>query len=448
MPCGRIDNSMVAQWNHLGEKGAGTSSITGQLPLENGGTEVDGTTIPANQVFAGPSSGGSGDAAFRTLVLADLPSITEAVQDIINGFILGGANITVAYNDPANTFTISVTGIIPQANGGLGVDLSALTGIISTAGGTITMLSSTGTGDVVRASTPTVTSPVINTGVSGTAVDTDTTLAANSDTKLVSQKAVKAYIQSVNNTLQNLVFLLAANNNVTGTGNFASGYLGLPMSTATLQDGFLEFDTTTEQVLIGDGVRNRVVNPIGWCPYALGIGINAAQAFTTTGYTLPANGGTGIVPIFVPGYMMLTSVSWMNVDATLARAARWDLYVQDQQTPVSGENTLRRVASSNGSDSFTATVASFRTLAASADVVLSPGLYWLALQNTQASNVYSVGFIAAGSLFSGTAAFNKFKTTSNPNGATLDFATGWTSNGSIIGVRLNGKVFGQSAVFA
>jgi hypothetical protein len=40
----------------------------------------------------------------------------------------------------------------------------------------------------------TMTSAVLNTGVSGTAVDTDGTLAANSDTKLASQKAVKTYV--------------------------------------------------------------------------------------------------------------------------------------------------------------------------------------------------------------------------------------------------------------
>jgi hypothetical protein len=42
--------------------------------------------------------------------------------------------------------------------------------------------------------TPTLTSPVINTGVSGTAIDTDGTLAANSDTVIASQKAVKTYV--------------------------------------------------------------------------------------------------------------------------------------------------------------------------------------------------------------------------------------------------------------
>jgi hypothetical protein len=46
----------------------------------------------------------------------------------------------------------------------------------------------------------TLTSPVLNTGVSGTAIDTDGTLAANSDTLLASQKAVKTYADSVAST--------------------------------------------------------------------------------------------------------------------------------------------------------------------------------------------------------------------------------------------------------
>jgi hypothetical protein len=42
----------------------------------------------------------------------------------------------------------------------------------------------------------TITSPVINTGVSGTAIDLDGTLAANSDTLLASQKAIKTYVDA------------------------------------------------------------------------------------------------------------------------------------------------------------------------------------------------------------------------------------------------------------
>lgn len=48
-------------------------------------------------------------------------------------------------------------------------------------------------------SNKTLTSPILNTGVSGTAIDTDVTLGANSDTKLASQKASKTYIDTVAN---------------------------------------------------------------------------------------------------------------------------------------------------------------------------------------------------------------------------------------------------------
>lgn len=58
-------------------------------------------------------------------------------------------------------------------------------------------------GDVVTPSSTdtltnkTHTSPVLNTGVSGSAVDTDAALAADSDTLLPSQKAVKAYADAL-----------------------------------------------------------------------------------------------------------------------------------------------------------------------------------------------------------------------------------------------------------
>ena len=52
------------------------------------------------------------------------------------------------------------------------------------------------TNSVATQTSPTITSPVINTGVSGTAIDTDDTLAADSDTLLASQQAVKAYVDN------------------------------------------------------------------------------------------------------------------------------------------------------------------------------------------------------------------------------------------------------------
>jgi len=49
----------------------------------------------------------------------------------------------------------------------------------------------------------TLTSPVINTGISGSAIDTDSTMAADSDTLLPSQKATKAYVDSGTITFTN-----------------------------------------------------------------------------------------------------------------------------------------------------------------------------------------------------------------------------------------------------
>lgn len=51
---------------------------------------------------------------------------------------------------------------------------------------------------------PTLLDPVINNSISGTAIDTDGTLAGNLDTKVASQKAVKTYVDSSNQTAINV----------------------------------------------------------------------------------------------------------------------------------------------------------------------------------------------------------------------------------------------------
>ncbi len=74
----------------------------------------------------------------------------------------------------------------------------------------------------------TLTSPVINTGVSGTAIDTDPNLAADSDILLASQKAVKAYVDAV-----------------AGAQNEASEIINVPAGTivaTNVQDAINELD--------------------------------------------------------------------------------------------------------------------------------------------------------------------------------------------------------------
>lgn len=88
----------------------------------------------------------------------------------------------------ASTGVFSSEATLAKTRGGAGADMSSVTfpstGVIVTEAGSATL------------TTKTLTSPVLNTGVSGTAVDTDGTLAANSDTKLASQKATKTYVDT------------------------------------------------------------------------------------------------------------------------------------------------------------------------------------------------------------------------------------------------------------
>lgn len=99
------------------------------------------------------------------------------------------------------------------------------------------------TTNAVSGSNKTLTSAVLNTGVSGTAIDIDGTLAANSDTLLASQKAVRSHVaaavlgagvvvtKSSNATLattgENVVLGDTTSGNVTLTLPAASGNSGL-----------------------------------------------------------------------------------------------------------------------------------------------------------------------------------------------------------------------------
>lgn len=85
----------------------------------------------------------------------------------------------------------------------------------------------------------TLTSPVINTGVSGTAIDTDGTLAANSDTKLASQKATKTYVSDLM-PIGSVIPYAGVN---VPSGNWLFAY-GQAVSRTTYADLFAALSTT------------------------------------------------------------------------------------------------------------------------------------------------------------------------------------------------------------
>lgn len=112
--------------------------------------------------------------------IADLTATgTTTLNVSLTGFLKAVSGVVSA--QALIVLTTEVSGVLPIANGGTG---SATKNFV----------------DLTTAQTvagvKTFASPIINTGISGTAIDTDTALTANSDTILASQKAVKAYVDA------------------------------------------------------------------------------------------------------------------------------------------------------------------------------------------------------------------------------------------------------------
>lgn len=219
-------------------------------------------------------------------------------------------------------------------------------------------------------------------------------------------------------------------------------------SALTATEGYTAWQSTTKRLLLYDAQRERSLSSIGWTPSALPL-IYDPSAALTTAYSLAANGGTLVIPMLVTGHMLLQGVTVRNTDTGTARSWRWHLYEQYLNNGNSGENTLTRIESGNGNDSFTpAGAASNRTLnGTGAPTYLAPGVYWLAIQNVHATNTFGLASTAVGSsAFAPNSA--QVKTLTVPLGSTLDLvAATWTKLVDIYAVRMNGRVFGQTTAF-
>jgi len=219
--------------------------------------------------------------------------------------------------------------------------------------------------------------------------------------------------------------------------NIASGSLVLPATASALAatEGATKWDTTLKQAVVYDGARERTVSPIGYQPFAHPLNYVYNSSYTTA-LALAANGGSVIMPVLLHASMLLESVSIVSTDTTLPRSWGWDLYVDRSN----GSNSVNRVANSSADDSFTASAQSVRTItAASNPVYLSPGVYWLVIQGRHATNTMGIGTQAG----SGTTNFTsiKTKTTTNPNGSTLDIiAATWATSTATVATKLNGRV--------
>ena len=160
----------------------------------------NGLTIGATEAI--DSSGDLTAAAFGT-------AANEAIDDRVNALLTAGTGISLSYDDSAGTLTITgqqgdITGIVAGAGltgdassgeatlnvvGGTGItananDIEVDTSVVTTLTGTQTLTNKT------------LTSPIFNTAVSGSAVLDEDNMASNASDKIATQQSIKAYVDS------------------------------------------------------------------------------------------------------------------------------------------------------------------------------------------------------------------------------------------------------------
>jgi hypothetical protein len=218
----------------------------------------------------------------------------------------------------------------------------------------------------------------------------------------------------------------------------------MPLADIAVANGF----STIVQANIKDRRRAVQFSSNGWLPYVWPINYlpNGTYPTDQTGGSVAFSSNASVaVPFALTGNLALQSVTFRaGALALRTTIITWAIYTQDVNDENTAENTLRRVALvDNGTVNYNP--GNVTMTASPAPIILTPGIYWLVMKNSNSPS-FSLGAIAAtGSSFSDQ---NSFMTHTNPTlGQTLDFVTGWSKSTAIPGVRLNGRVFGQTTAF-
>lgn len=213
----------------------------------------------------------------------------------------------------------------------------------------------------------------------------------------------------------------------------------IALADLTLNNGY----ATVTQTNILQRQRYVGMGAVGWQPYAHQLEYVNGTYSSATKLDMNSAGDSLAVPVALYGNMLLDDVSVYYGGTAVAHTWGWDMYVQDTNDGLTAENTLRRVAECNTNSSSSGGSGLEVAETKGGAVYLPAGLYWLVIQN-RAATPFSVAYLTVGSLITRT---SRTKNTSNPNGNTLDFSTGWANATHSYGVRLRGRVFGETADF-
>lgn len=180
-------------------------------------------------------------------------------------------------------------------------------------------------------------------------------------------------------------------------------------------------------------------------PYAYPLGsVFSATASSNISLAAVSSGLAGaiLVPFPINGPMVIQSVTIRNGDTASARAAEFRLYRD------SGDSTLDFITGTNGTFSFTPTVASDRTANVSTPgTIIQPGIIWLCLRNTSASQTFASSYTAAGTEAVGNVSAYIQTATVPALGTTLDISLFSSKTASSWVARLNGRFAGGTSAF-
>jgi hypothetical protein len=308
--------------------GIDVADISGTLPVANGGTGV--TTVAANLVFAGPTSGASAAApSFRSLVAADLPAgstnyvINGTTQQASTNFNISGAgtigtDLTVTGNASIGgtaTITGATTLSALTASKGVFTDASkrlTSTGTLGTDQGGTGMTSFNSGGAMYATSTSALTTGTLPTSAGGTGLTTYTSGGAlyTTSTTAITSGTLPISAGGTGSTTQNFVDLTTAQT-IAGTKTFSSTIAGsISGNAATVTNGVYTTDklsalsaTTSSELAsvisneTGSGSLVFATSPTLVTP-TLGVASATSVAFAgstsgTATISAPAVAGTG-----------------------------------------------------------------------------------------------------------------------------------------------------------
>lgn len=215
----------------------------------------------------------------------------------------------------------------------------------------------------------------------------------------------------------------------------------IPLADIAVANGF----STLPQATISQRQRFIIVQSWGWADRAYPVDYCSGLTIDRT-VTLIANGGIYVIEINVPANMLLEKVSFLvDLGGGTAYAFGWGLYREEINDSVVADAVLRRVANSDGTFSGTAASATVLTgQCESRPVPLTPGVYWLALQNRHASNTLAVrggtGNIFDNSLHPHRQGFQAIPLPASIDGSGASLAV---VIGTAPAVALFGRVFGE-----